>query len=289
VKLGAHMPISGGLWTALSHGASIGCEVVQLFLKNNRQWRWLPLSQEEIDKFLDIANTHRFFAVFAHSSYLINLAASDPTVYHRSLTGLIDEIRTATLLRIPFIVIHPGSHVGTGKEIGLKKTICSLNHVFAETKNFNVMIALETTAGQGSSLGSTLEELAQIFNGCAWSNRLGLCLDTAHLFAAGYDIRIRKIWDNIVRQIETYFGLNKILAFHLNDSVSDVGSRVDRHADIGHGKIGLKTFKFILNDERFRLFPGCIETPKTNGLQKDIINLKVLRSLVKDPVKRNRP
>jgi deoxyribonuclease-4 len=212
---------------------------------------------------------------------LINLGAPPSENRDRSIASLIQEIQLATALGLPFLVMHPGAHLGAGEEVAIRQIIAGLDEVFAATRRSAVRIALENTAGQGSCLGHKMEHLAAVFDGVKKQQRLGICLDTAHFFAAGYDIRSKKGWDAAIGEVESLVGWKQILAFHLNDSKTDLGSRVDRHAHIGQGKIGKEGFRHIVNDERFTMHPGCIETPKSDDLHEDVENLKRLRELVK--------
>ena len=186
----------------------------------------------------------------------------------------------ATQLELPFLVLHPGAHLGTGEPAGIKQIVSGLDQVFAATKKSTVRVALENTAGQGTCLGYKTEHLAAVFDRVKKPERLGVCLDTAHFFAAGYDIRTPKGWDAAIREVASLIGLKQILAFHLNDSKTDLGSRVDRHEHIGKGKIGKEAFRHIVNDARFKKHPGCLETPKSEDLHEDVKNLATLRSLV---------
>jgi deoxyribonuclease-4 len=279
MKFGAHMSISGGAWRALQRGRSIGCECVQLFVKNNMQWFGKPPSPRDLALYANELRGNSFSRVFGHAGYLINLAAPPSENRARSVKSLIQEIQFATALGLPFLVLHPGAHRGAGREAGLENTARGLDEVFAATKKSPVRIALENTAGQGSSLGKELEDLAEIYERVKRPERLGVCLDTAHLFAAGYDIRTARGWNAVVRKASSLFGLKEVLAFHLNDSKTDLGSRVDRHEHIGKGKIGKEGFRVIVNDPRFRTHPGCLETPKEKDLHEDVENLAVLRRL----------
>jgi len=193
---------------------------------------------------------------------------------------LIQEIQLAGQLDLPFLVMHPGAHLGAGETAGLKRVAAGLNEVFSATKTSAVRIALENTAGQGTCLGNQIKHLAAIYDRVNQPRRLGVCLDTAHFFEAGYDIRSLKGWNKAIAQVESLIGLNQVLAFHLNDSKTELGSRVDRHAGIGRGKIGREAFRCIVNDDRFPDSPGCLETPKSADLREDVENLAILRSLV---------
>lgn len=281
MKLGAHMPIAGGIWHALVLGRSIRCECVQLFLKNNLRWTAKPYSANTIKRFEQERACSGFSHVFAHAGYLINLAGPNSPKRDRSIAALVNEIELAAMLQLPFIVLHPGAHLGIGEARGINQVIAGLNEAFRITSHLDVRIALETTAGQGTSIGYKLEHLAEIFNKTAYPDRLALCIDTAHLFAAGYDIRTSAVWGNVLQQINSLIGLDRLVAIHLNDSKAGLGSRIDRHAHIGSGSLGKRAFKHIVNEPRFKNHPACIETPKSNGLHEDIQNLALLRSLMK--------
>ena len=281
MKFGAHMSVSGGVAKALERGASVGCEVVQIFVKNNMQWFGRPHPPADIAQFKQEQARLRFAAVFGHTGYLINLGAGPSANRAKSLQSLIQEITFADALGLPFLVLHPGAHLGAGETAGLRQIVAGLDEVLRATKDAKVRIALENTAGQGSCLGNQIEHLAAIYDGVGTPERLGLCIDTCHLFAAGYDIRTGAGWDKAVRLIDKLIGRKEILAFHLNDSKTDLGSRVDRHEDIGKGKIGLEGFRHIVNDARFKNTPGCLETRKSEDLHEDVANLAMLRSLVK--------
>ena len=280
MRFGAHCSTAGGVAKALERGASVGCEVVQIFVKNNMQWFGRPHPAADAAQFKRDAARFRFAAVFGHTGYLINLAAGPSGNRAKSLPSLIQEITFAGALGLPFLVLHPGAHLGAGEQAGLRRIVEGLDETLRATRNEPVRIALENTAGQGSCLGNQIEHLAAIYDGVANPERLGLCIDTAHLFAAGYDIRTGRGWDQTIRLIDRLIGRKEILAFHLNDSKTGLGSRVDRHEHIGQGKIGLKGFRHIVNDARFKDCPGCLETPKSDDLREDAANLAALRSLV---------
>jgi len=281
MKLGAHMPTAGGVWRALERGASLGCEVVQLFVKNNMQWVGKPYSAEDLRLYGALRQQHAFASVFGHTGYLINLAGPAGPNRDRSIQSLIQEIQLASALGLPFLVMHPGAHLGQGDEAGLQQAVAGLDEVFRATRASPVRVALENTAGQGTCLGHDLGHLAAILEKVQQPERLGICLDTAHLFEAGFDIRSRAGWNRAMREANAQFGLGQVLAFHLNDSRTPLGSRVDRHAGIGQGHLGREAFRHILNDSRFRNRPGCLETPKSADLHEDRENLAVLRGLLK--------
>jgi deoxyribonuclease-4 len=281
MKFGAHMSTSGGVWKALERGVSIGCEIVQLFVKNNMQWFGKPYSPDGLARYANELASSKFAAVFGHTGYLINLAAPVSKNRDESIKSLIQEIQLATDLALPFLVMHPGAHLGAGEQEGIRQVVTGLDEVFRSTKNSPVRIALEVTAGQGTCLGYRIAHLASIYEGVDQPARLGVCLDTAHLFAAGYPVHTPKGWNKTIKETDALLGLKEVLAFHLNDSKTELGSRVDRHAGIGQGKIGREAFGHIVNDPRFRGLPGCLETPKSPDLHEDVENLVILRSLVK--------
>lgn len=283
MRLGAHMSTSGGIWKALERGLQIGCDSVQVFVKNNMQWFGRPYAPSDMARFGEQHARGAAGWVFGHAGYLINLAAPASDNREKSIQSLVQEVELASSIRLPFLVLHPGAHLGAGESAGLKQVVDGLNQVFKATSGSAVRIALENTAGQGSCLGSKLEDLARIYEQVQRPERLGICLDTAHFFAAGYDIRSPAGWDAAIGSIGSLVGVDQIVAFHLNDSRTDLGSRVDRHAHIGQGKLGREAFRHIVNDSRFSLHPGCLETPKSDDLHEDIENLNVLRSLLASP------
>ena len=252
----------------------------QVFVKNNMQWFGKPFSADALASYVKEQAANRFACVFGHTGYLINLAGLPSANRDRSIKSLIQEIEFATQLGLPFLVLHPGAHLGAGEVAGIRQIVVGLDEVFAATRRSTVRIALENTAGQGTCLGNKIEHLAAVFDRVKTPERLGLCLDTAHFFAAGYDLRTPKGWNAAIGEVASLIGLKQILAFHLNDSKTELGSRVDRHEHIGKGKIGKEGFRHIVNDARFKKHPGCLETPKSEDLHEDVQNLAVLRSLV---------
>jgi deoxyribonuclease-4 len=278
---GAHCSTAGGVHMALKRAKSIGAESLQLFVKNNMQWVGRAQTPQELALYANELAANSLKSVFGHTGYLINLGAQPSENRDRSIASLIQEIQLATALGLPFLVMHPGAHLGTGELAATRQIVAGLDEVFAATRRSLVRIALENTAGQGSCLGHRIEHLAAVFDGVKKPERLGVCLDTAHFFAAGYDIRSQKGWEAAIGEVERLIGCEQILAFHLNDSKTDLGSRVDRHAHIGQGKIGKEGFRHIANDARFATRPGCLETPKSDDLHEDLENLKQLRELVK--------
>ena len=271
------MSIRGGVHTAIERARSINCTAMQIFVKNNMQWFARPFVKEEIRAFLNHAQRAELASVFAHANYLINLAATNPQFHANSLRSLSEELIRADQLELPFLVLHPGAHLGTGEEAGLEKIIDSLDRVLAGIPKVKTRIALETTAGQGSCLGDKLEHLAHIIGCVREPQRLCVCLDTAHVFAAGYDISSEAATRKMFAQFDRVIGLDWLVAIHVNDSKTTRGSRVDRHEDIGKGRIGLDAFRFIMRDRRLSKIPKVLETPKGKDLAEDVANMKTLR------------
>jgi deoxyribonuclease-4 len=276
-NLGAHTSAAGGVWKALERGAELACDAVQLFTRNQNQWRAKPLAEDAVSGFRRLAAGYRPEMLISHGSYLVNPASPEPATRERSVTALVDELERAERLGLAGAVLHPGSHVGAGVERGLARVSRFLDRVFRRTAGFRTLLLLETTAGQGSNLGSTFEELAGILDGVREPERLGICLDTCHLFAAGFPIHHRDGYRETRAALDTTIGLERVRAIHLNDSKMPFASRRDRHEHIGQGEIGLDAFRFIVNDPAFAQIPLVLETPK-EGVG-DAGNLELLRSL----------
>ena len=276
------MSIGGGLHRAIERSCSIECSAMQIFVKNNMQWFARPLDQSEITAFCRHAQRAQLSAAFAHSNYLINLAATNPQFHANSLRALAEELIRADQLELPFLVLHPGAHLGAGEEAGLERIVNSIDAVHAALPKAKTKIALETTAGQGSCLGCTFEQIAHIIENVREPERLCVCLDTAHVFAAGYDITSESATRKMFKQFDRTIGLERLAALHLNDSKTGRGSRVDRHEHIGKGKIGLEAFRFIMRDRRFREIPKVLETPKDKELREDVENMRTLRALAEN-------
>lgn len=279
--LGAHMSIAGGLHLAIERGQSVGCTALQIFTKNNNQWRGKALGEDEAEQFRQAWADSGIGPIIAHNAYLINLASPDAETHRKSMTAMLDELRRAERLGLSGLVIHPGSHMGKGENWGLKRIASSLDALHARTPEYRVTILLEITAGQGNHLGYRFEHLGEILTRVKQPERLGICFDTCHAFAAGYDIGTIKGYRATMRRFDSTLGLDRLRVFHLNDSKSAFRSRVDRHEHIGQGTLGLDAFRFILNDRRFASVPKVIETPKQPDLEEDRMNLGVLRGLVK--------
>lgn len=279
---GSHLSIAGGMHKALLDAEKLGFDTVQVFTKNQQQWKCKPLEEAAIAEWASHRDRLKFGHTVSHDSYLINLASSDEALWNKSTDLFVEEVTRCKLLGIPYLVTHPGAHLGMGEEVGLKRVAEALDNVHARVKKCDVITCLEITAGQGSSLGYKLEHLAWIIDHVKSPERLGVCLDTAHLFAAGYDFRGKK-FAAFRKEVDSIVGLKQIKVLHLNDSKKDLGSRVDRHDHIGKGTIGLDGFRPIVRDEAFAQMPKILETPKSkaeDGRDWDEINLEMLRSLM---------
>jgi deoxyribonuclease-4 len=282
------MSIAGGLHRAIERARSINCTAMQIFVKNNMQWFARPLTRGEIKTFLTHPQRADLETVFAHANYLINLAATNPQFHANSIRAVSEELTRADQLQLPFIVLHPGAHLGAGEEAGLAKVVASIDQIFAGIPKVKTNLALETTAGQGSSLGHTFEHLAGIIAQVREPERLSICLDTAHVFAAGYDLTSEAGARQTLREFERTIGLRHLVALHLNDSKAARGSRVDRHEHIGKGRIGLEAFRFIMRDRRFRNIPKVLETPKGKELREDVENMRTLLGLLEQSASADR-
>ena len=278
--LGAHMSIAGGVDKALLEGKKVDCDVIQIFTKSSRQWAAQPYSKEEIQNFKENQKESGIATVVAHDSYLLNLGSPDQGLRKRSIWGFIDEMERCETLSIPYLIAHPGAHVGSGEEEGIKTIGRSLDEIHKGCAGFKVKIALEITAGQGSNLGYRFEQISSMINATKESDRLRVCFDTEHAFAAGYDIRTKDGYERTFGEFDEIIGLKLLAAFHLNDSKKEFHSRVDRHEHIGKGHIGVEAFRLLMNDQRFWSIPMCLETPKGPDLKEDVENLTLLRSLV---------
>ena len=282
------MSVSGGKYKALERGKEINCETIQVFIRNVRGWTSKPLDQQDVDDFLAKKEELKaeIWPVISHNSYLINLASLDKEKLEKSYNAMVDELNKVDQLRIEYDNMHPGVIPMSEKDNITKKEALTqiagqLNKLMEETKDSKVIILLETTAGQGKGLGNKFHHLKTIIDKIKIKNRIGTCFDTAHSFAAGYDFTTKKKYNEMWNEFDDIIGLKYLKAFHLNDTDKDLGSRVDRHAHIGQGKIGKIPFGFFINDDRFKDLPGILETPKGKELKEDITNLKILKSLRK--------
>ncbi len=276
--LGAHTSIAGGVHNAILTGRKIGCDVVQIFSKNQMQWNGKPLSEEDVRKFRQATEETGVIPVTVHDAYLINLSSTNPDTYRRSYRAFVDELVRCEQLGVPYLVMHPGSHLGAGEEVGLQRIAESIVRAYRESGVRQTVVLLETTAGQGTNLGYRFEHLKQIIDIAGLGNRIAVCLDTCHIFAAGYDIRTLRAWEETKAEFDRIIGLEKLTAFHLNDSKRELGSRVDRHARIGQGEIGKDAFRILLNDPDLRHIPMILEIPGGDQAYRE--DLVLLRSLV---------
>jgi len=282
--LGAHVSIAGGVHEAPARGRQIGCDCIQIFTKSSRQWAAKPYRGDEIEAFKRNQKEQAIQTVIAHDSYLLNLGAPDLKLRERSVKGLIDELERCEALGVPYLVAHPGAHVGAGEEAGIATIARSIDEVHKACAGFKVKLTLEITAGQGSVLGYSFEQMGRIFDAVKHNARLKLCFDTEHAFAAGYDLRDDAGYERAFAELDKFIGLERLAAFHLNDSLKPLHSRVDRHEHIGKGHLGVDAFRRLLNDPRFGGLPMCLETepgPEMKDIAKD---LATLRSLLKKPI-----
>lgn len=277
MKIGAHLSISDHISNAVLDAEKIKCDVLQIFTKNQQQWTEKQYSTEDINIFHSTVKNSKIDGdlLCSHNSYLINICASKSFLLKQSKEAFINEIIRCQSLGIKYLIFHPGAHVGQGEQVGLNIISDSLNYIIQETNDSDVILLLETTAGQGTTLGYQFEQLAYLIKNINKKNRIGICLDTCHIFAAGYDIRDEYHYQNTFEQFDKIIGLDNLKAFHLNDSKKELGSRVDRHERIGKGYIGDKAFELLMNDQRFRNLPGILEVPGgIDAFKEDILLLK---------------
>jgi deoxyribonuclease-4 len=283
-RLGAHLSVAGGLQNALISAETLGCDCVQIFVKNQRQWAAKRLQEEQVRLFQETQRRTGIRPVVAHAGYLLNLASPDQIGRRRSIAALIDELARCEALGVPYLVLHPGSHVGAGIDAGIANVVRSLNEAHKATRGFAARVLLETTAGQGTSLGCEIEQMGRMLDGATEPDRLGVCLDTCHLFAAGYDLSDPAGYESTLALLAAHIGLDLIKCIHMNDSRSPCGGRVDRHEHIGRGKLGRQGFIHIVNDCRLAAVPKILETPKgTDGRGTDLdrVNLRRLRRMIR--------
>ncbi|HEX9007257.1 MAG TPA: deoxyribonuclease IV [Bacteroidota bacterium] len=279
--LGTHVSVSGGLHTAFERAARAGCTTMQLFVKNASQWKAKPLTDEEIRAFRAAAAESPVRPVIAHAAYLINLCAVAPGVMEKSRAALEDELLRCEALGVRALVFHPGSHVGAGEEAGIRCIAESLNLVHERTRGLHVLTTLETTAGQGSTLGYRFEQLRAIIDQVEDRDRMAVCMDTCHMFTAGYPIHTAEGWEAAMKEFDQAVGLARLVAVHVNDSKKPFGSRLDRHEHIGKGLIGLEGFRSLMNDPRLEQVPKILETDKSEDMHEDVENMAALKSLVR--------
>lgn len=280
-RLGSHMSIAGGCDRAVRAAHAVGFATVQLFTKNNNQWKVPPLTEAMVATFRSALAETGVVSPVVHNSYLINLASPDESLWARSIDAMAVEVERCAALGITDLVAHPGAHMGTGEAAGLERIVQGLDEILRRTRGTDVRIDLETTAGQGTCLGHRFAHLGAILGRVAEPERLGICGDTCHIFAAGYSLEPGEGYDGTMDELERAVGLGRVRVWHLNDSRRERGSRVDRHAGIGRGHLGLEPFRRLVNDARFREIPMILETPKgtEDGEDLDARNLRVLRQL----------
>jgi len=277
------MSVAGGLENAIDAATAAGCDCLQIFVKNQRQWNAAPLTDEQIARYMSAQQASSIAPVVAHATYLLNLASADRALREKSIRCMIDELERCEALGVASLIFHPGAHMNSTPGEGMKRVSKSLDAVHKSCKGFHSRILLETTAGQGTALGWRFEQIAEIIDQTAAPERLGVCLDTCHLFAAGYDFRTRKGYEAMMAEMDESFGCDRVECIHTNDSKREAGSRVDRHDHIGKGKIGKAAFAHFVNDPHFRDVPFILETPKGQtgrGTDLDVVNLRKLRALV---------
>jgi deoxyribonuclease-4 len=281
--LGAHMSIAGGMERAVERGAAIGCAAIQIFTKSSNQWAARPFEPGEPERFRETRARLGIGPVVAHDSYLINLCSPDDALFEKSIAACSEELRRCDLLGVEDLIVHPGSHLGRGVEYGVARMAEAIDELHARLPGTGARIVLETMAGQGGTIGSRFEELAALLARIRRPERIGVCLDTCHVFAAGYDIRTRSGWEETLRRLDGELGLARLRAVHLNDSKKDLGCRVDRHEHIGKGYLGLEAFRLVMNDPRLLGVPLILETPKDEDCREDVVNLTTLIGLVDAP------
>lgn len=281
--VGAHMSTQGGVWRGVQRAKEVGCDCVQVFTKNNNQWNAKDLLPEDVQQFESQMKSTGIVRPIAHASYLINMAAPSDELWHKSIAAMVDELRRAEQLKLDGVVVHPGSFTTSSVEEGLQRIITAVQEVLKATVGLRTKLLLENTAGQGSNLGSNLSELGTILAAVGQPNRIGVCIDSCHAMAAGYDLAEATGLKKLLKDIDDQFGIERVSALHLNDSKKGCGSRVDRHEHIGQGTIGPEGFKRWLKNKSLRAIPMYLETPKGNdeetGEDLDVMNLRVVREL----------
>jgi deoxyribonuclease-4 len=279
---GSHLSIAGGYYKAVEAAAVLGMDTVQIFTKNNNQWSGKPLTEEDVRQFRSAIETHHVQRPCAHDSYLINLASPDAALWKKSLDAFTIELERAEALGLEGVVMHPGSYLDGTEEEGLRRVAEGLKEALRRTRGQRVQVWVETTAGQGTNLGHRFEHLRYLLDRVQPTERLGVCVDTCHIFAAGYPLHSPEEYAATFETFDRLIGVERIRAFHLNDSKKPLGSRVDRHEHIGEGALGLEPFRHLLNDPRFAALPMYLETKKErrDGEDMDAVNLRTLKSLL---------
>ncbi len=282
ILLGAHMSIAGGLFTAFERAERVGCTAIQIFTKNSNQWKDPVISSNDIAKYRDAEDKSKVQIVLSHDSYLINLCGATDRLLESSRKAFAEEIKRCAALEIKYVIFHPGAHTTMDRKEAIKLVSDSLNYSHESTAECGVITLIETTAGQGTTVGSSFKEIADIISGVKDRNRIGVCIDTCHIFAAGYDIRTIDAYEKTMSEFDRMIGFDMLRAIHFNDAKKPLNSHVDRHVHIAKGEIGKPAFGFFMNDDRLSEIPKILETPKgDDGYEMDIVNLKLLRSLIK--------
>lgn len=276
-RIGAHVSISGGISLSIARALSLGCEAFQVFTRNQRQWGPKPLDDEQIISFKEELLLSQMGPVVSHGSYLINPAAPEETVRQRSIDAMVDELSRCYSLGIDRLVIHPGSHKGAGSKKGIETIASTIDEAFEKLDREGPMLLLETTAGQGTGIGSRFEDLSKIIDTLSFRERIGVCLDTAHMHAAGYNLTTPDSYSSTIEELDSLIGAESVKCIHLNDSKKELGSKVDRHDNLGDGTMGLVPFEMLVNEKRFMDVPMILETP--GGDESYMKNLKLLREM----------
>lgn len=282
MKIGCHVSIAGGIDNSVVRAEELGCNTMQIFSKNASTWREKVLKKDEVESFRENLKNSNINPIFIHTSYLINLASSSDELYFKSINAFLEEMKRADLLLPdPYLIIHPGAHTGAGEEYGIQRIIRALNIILEKSVDLNLktMILLEDTAGSGTHLGYTFRQLKRMMEGARDRKRIGMCFDTCHAFAAGYDLSHQEGIEQTLEEIDKYLGLERLKVIHLNDSKFPLGSRKDRHMHIGKGYIGLEGFKVLVNHKYLKDLPFVLETPKHDE-KDDLKNINLVKSLV---------
>jgi deoxyribonuclease IV len=279
MRLGAHVSVTGGLENGPPNGVALGCDVIQIFTRNQRQWAAKPITSQEAEAFQTALKASGLKDVMSHGSYLANMASPDEAMWAKSVESFTKEAQRCDALGVSRLVFHPGAHMESGVEAGRKRIAKGLRKALAATKGSPVKFCLETMAGQGTTVGHVIEDLGAIIEEAGGDDRLGICIDTCHVFAAGYDLTTPKSYEAFMQNVDEAVGLERVQAFHLNDSLMGLGEKRDRHANVGEGRIGVAGFKPLMKDARFAKIPMALETP--GGDEGYKADLKALRALVK--------
>ncbi|MFH1254807.1 MAG: deoxyribonuclease IV [bacterium] len=280
ILVGSHISSAGEIHLAFARGESIGCTAMQIFTKSSRQWFAKKLKESAVEAFKDAAKKSSIKIVVSHAGYLINIASKNPEIIKKSVKSLIDEINLCESLQIPYLVLHPGSHIGGGEEHGMKLIAENLD-IALDAVPGKTMILLENMAGQGTNLGYKFEQLRKIIDLCKNKKRLGVCFDTCHAFAAGYDISTPETYKETFKLFDKIIGIEKLKAIHVNNSAGALGSKIDRHTPLTDGKIPLEAFKLMMNDKNLIDIPKILETPSDSEMKLWEKEIKLLKSLVK--------